>query len=91
MGIDFFLLSTDSTYSRVPGAKGGSIFFRLRIFFWRSLKLREVVGWWWGGGGGDQVVRVVAASTSAVKVEGAEGDMGFNKSSSSDVIIHVRM
>jgi hypothetical protein len=40
-----------------------------------------VVGW------GLWTPRVVAASTSAVKVEGAEGDVGFNKSSSSDVII----
>jgi hypothetical protein len=32
----FFLLSTDSKYSRVPGDKGGSIFFRLRNFCWRS-------------------------------------------------------
>ncbi len=35
-GDQFFLLSTDSTYLCVPGDKGGSIFFRLRIFFWRS-------------------------------------------------------
>ncbi len=55
-----------------------------------SMKLREVAGWWWGGGCGDQV-RAVAASTSAVKVEGVEGDVGFNKSSSSNVFIHVRM
>ncbi len=32
-GINFFLLSTDSTYSRVPGDKGGPIFYRLGIFF----------------------------------------------------------
>ncbi len=31
----FFLLSTDSTYSHVPGDKGGPIFF-LQDFFWRS-------------------------------------------------------
>jgi hypothetical protein len=31
-GIVFFLLSTDSTYSRVPGDQGGPIFFSLRIF-----------------------------------------------------------
>ncbi len=36
IGDHFFLLSTDSMYSHVPGDKGGSIFFRLRIFFWRS-------------------------------------------------------
>ncbi len=35
IGDHFFLLCTDSTYSRVPGDKGGSIIFRLRIFFWR--------------------------------------------------------
>ncbi len=28
----FFLLSTDSTFSCVPGDKGGLIFFRLMIF-----------------------------------------------------------
>ena len=28
----FFLLSTDSTYSRVPGDKGGPIFFRQEFF-----------------------------------------------------------
>ncbi len=36
IGINFFLLSTDSTYSRVHGDKGGSFFFRLGIFFRRS-------------------------------------------------------
>jgi hypothetical protein len=30
------LLSTDSTYSCVPGDQGGLIFFTLREFFWRS-------------------------------------------------------
>ncbi len=29
IGDHFFLLSTDSTYSRIPGDKGGQIFFRL--------------------------------------------------------------
>ncbi len=29
----FLLLSTDSTYSRVPGDKGGPIFYRLKDFF----------------------------------------------------------
>jgi hypothetical protein len=29
----FFLLSTDSTYSGIPGGKGGTIFFRLRNVF----------------------------------------------------------
>jgi hypothetical protein len=33
IGDHFFLLSTDSTYLRVPGDKGGSILFRLRFFF----------------------------------------------------------
>jgi hypothetical protein len=32
-GINFFLLSTDSTYSRVPGDLWGPIFFRLGILF----------------------------------------------------------
>jgi hypothetical protein len=32
----FIFLSTDSTYSRVPGDKRGSIFFRLKNFFRRS-------------------------------------------------------
>ncbi len=31
-GIDFFLLSTNSTYSRIPGDQGGPVFFRW-IFF----------------------------------------------------------
>ncbi len=30
---DHFFLGTDSMYSRVPGDKGGLIFFKLRIFF----------------------------------------------------------
>jgi hypothetical protein len=34
IGDHFFLLSTDSTYSRVHGDKGGLIFHRLRNFFW---------------------------------------------------------
>jgi hypothetical protein len=33
--INFFLLSIDSTYSRIPGDKGGPIFFRRRNLFWR--------------------------------------------------------
>ncbi len=33
IGDQFFLLSTVSTYLRVPGDKGGSIFFRLKNFF----------------------------------------------------------
>jgi hypothetical protein len=33
LGDHFFLLSTDSTYSRVNGDKGGPIFSDLRIFF----------------------------------------------------------
>jgi hypothetical protein len=33
IGDQFFLLSTDSTYLRVPEDKGESFFFRLRIFF----------------------------------------------------------
>jgi hypothetical protein len=28
----FFLLSTDSTYSRIPEDKGGPLFFQTRIF-----------------------------------------------------------
>jgi hypothetical protein len=36
IGDHLFLLSTDSTYLHVPGDKGGSIFFRLRIFFRHS-------------------------------------------------------
>jgi hypothetical protein len=36
IGDYFFLLSTDSTYSRVPGDKGGPTSYRLRIFFWHS-------------------------------------------------------
>jgi hypothetical protein len=32
-GSIFCLLSTDSTYSHVPGDKGGSVFFRLKFFF----------------------------------------------------------
>jgi hypothetical protein len=39
MGSIFFLLSKDSTYSCVPGDKGGPIFFRLD-FFWRSFYVR---------------------------------------------------
>jgi hypothetical protein len=39
-GSFFCLLSTDSTYSRVPGNKGGSNFFRLRDFFWRSFYIQ---------------------------------------------------
>jgi hypothetical protein len=35
IGDHLFLLSTDSMYSRIPGGKGGSIFLRLKIFFWR--------------------------------------------------------
>jgi hypothetical protein len=35
-GSIFFLLSTDSTYSRVPRDKGGPIFYRLKNFFWHS-------------------------------------------------------
>ncbi len=31
-GLIFFLLSTDSTYSRVPGDKGGPFFFRPDFF-----------------------------------------------------------
>ncbi len=33
IGDHFFLLSTDSTCSRVPGDKGGLNFFRFKIFF----------------------------------------------------------
>jgi hypothetical protein len=33
IGDQFFLLSTDSMYSRVPGDRGGKIFFRLVNFF----------------------------------------------------------
>ncbi len=36
VGDQLFLLSTDSTYSCVPGDKGGLIFFRLRNFIRRS-------------------------------------------------------
>jgi hypothetical protein len=32
-GDQFFLLSTDSTYLRIPGDKGGLLFFRLKNFF----------------------------------------------------------
>jgi hypothetical protein len=32
IGDRFFLLSTDSTYSRVPGDKGGPIFYRQDFF-----------------------------------------------------------
>ncbi len=32
-GLVFFLLGTDSTYFRVPGDKGGPMFFRFQIFF----------------------------------------------------------
>ena len=39
-GIDFFLLSTDFTYTRVPGEKGGPIFFSLKIFFQRSFQVQ---------------------------------------------------
>jgi hypothetical protein len=31
----FFLLSTDSTYSRVPGDQGGQFFFRIKNFIRR--------------------------------------------------------
>jgi hypothetical protein len=39
IGDQFFLLSTDSTYLFGPGDKGGSIFFRLKIF-WRAFYIQ---------------------------------------------------
>ncbi len=40
IGDQFFLLSTDSTYLRVPGDKGGSIFFRLENCFLHSFYIQ---------------------------------------------------
>jgi hypothetical protein len=42
IGDHFFLLITDSTYSRIPGDKGGSIFFGLRIFFGKTCKTPHI-------------------------------------------------
>jgi hypothetical protein len=36
LGDHFFLLSTDSMYSRIPEDKGGPFFYRLKNIFWRS-------------------------------------------------------
>jgi hypothetical protein len=43
IGNHVFLLNTDSTYSRVPGDKGGLILFRLGIFFWHSFYVQTDV------------------------------------------------
>ncbi len=40
IGDQIFLPSTDSTYSCVPGDKGGQFFFRRKNFFWHSFYIQ---------------------------------------------------